>query len=290
MLNFPKILFPVDFSERSKQTAPYVAWIARKFQSRVALLHVLDISFAAPAGPLLRPEPPKSYAGMIRKNRESDLAEFAAGIFDGLCVTRVVELGDAAEIITRHAEHNEMDLIVLPTHGLGRFRWLLLGSVTAKVLHDSLCPVWTSVHSDTLPPATAKKIRTIVCGVDLYSESVRVINAASDMAANYGSVVRLVHAIAAPEGKPGSNIDAGLKRFLFDTAREQIAKYQDDAGTDWELCIQSGSIASVLSGAALHFEADLVVIGRGHLHDRFGRLRTNVGAIIRESPCPVLSV
>jgi nucleotide-binding universal stress UspA family protein len=136
----------------------------------------------------------------------------------------------------------------------------------------------------------SKEIRTILCGVDLYSEPARVIKAASDMAAHYAAVVRLVHAIAAPEAKPGGNIDAGLKRFLFDTAREGIAKCQDEAGTDWELCIQSGSIASVLRDAAVHFEAELAVIGRGHLQNRFGRFRTNVGAIIRESPCPVLSV
>src|ERR1700736_4113996 len=128
MLNFHKILFPVDFSERSKQTAPYAAWIARKFHSQVTLLHAMDIALAF--APLFRAELHKSYEDVIRKHRESDLAEFAPGIFDGLSVTRVVELGDAAEIITRYAERNEMDLIVLPTHGLGRFRWLLLGSVT----------------------------------------------------------------------------------------------------------------------------------------------------------------
>lgn len=289
MLDFRRILFPVDFSERSKQTAPYVAWIARKFHSQIALLHALDISLAGPAVPLLRQELQDSYEDLLRHHRESELAEFAPGVFDGQSVTRVIELGDAAEIITRYAERNEMDLIVLSTHGLGTFRWLLLGSVTAKVLHDSLCPVWTTAHSDALLPI-AKEIRTIVCGVDLYSEPIRVIQAASDMAASYGAVVHLVHAIAAPEAKPGSNIDAGLKRLLFDTAREQIGKCQEQAGTAWDVCIQSGGVSSVLRDAVVHSEADLVVIGRGHLQVRFGRFRTNVGAIIRESPCPVLSV
>lgn len=244
----------------------------------------------APAALLFRPEAQKSYEDLIRRHRESQVAEFAPGVFYGLSVTRAIERGDPAEIIVRYAERNEMDLIVLPTHGLGTFRWLSLGSVTAKVLHDSVCPVWTTVHSETLAPATVKEIRTILCGVDLYSEPVRVIKAASDMAANYGAVVRLVHVIATAEAKPGSNIDAGLKRFLFETAREQIAKCQDQAGTDWELCIQSGTVASVLRDTAVHFEAELAVIGRGHLQNRLGRFRTNVGAIIRESPCPVLSV
>lgn len=110
------------------------------------------------------------------------------------------------------------------------------------------------------------------------------------MAAKYGAVVRLVHAIAGPEAKPESNIDPGLKRFLFDTAQEQIVSCQKDAGTHWQVCILRGAVSHVVRDAAGQAGADLVTIARGHLPNRFGRLRTNVGAIIRESPCPVLSV
>jgi nucleotide-binding universal stress UspA family protein len=290
MLSFRRILFPVDFSERSKQIAPYVASIARKFRSQVVVLHALDISLVSPTTLSLRHDLFEAFEDLVRRQRESALAEFAPAIFDGLSVTRVLEVGEAAGTITRHSERNEIDLIVMPTHGLGTFRWLLLGSVTAKVLHDCACAVWTTVHSETFPASTVNEIRTITCGIDLYSEPVRVIQTASDVALKWGAAVRLVHAIAAPEGKPGSNIDPGLERFLFDTAREQIAKCQAAAGSHWEVCVQSGGVSSVLREAAVHGRADLVVIGRGHLPNHLGRLRTNVGAIIRESPCPVLSV
>lgn len=290
MLTFRRMLFPVDFSEHSRQTAPYVAWIARKFQSQVILFHALDFSLVSPTAISLRHDLFHGCEDLVRRQRESELAEFAPGVFDGLCVTRALEIGDAAETITRYSERNEIDLIVMPTHGLGTFRWLLLGSVTAKVLHDCACAVWTTVHSETLPPVGADEIGTIVCGIDLYSDPVRVIQAASDVALNRGATVRLVHAIAAPEGKPGSNIDPGLERFLFDTARQQLATCQEQAGTNWEICIQSGGVSSVLREAARNCQANLLVIGRGHLPSHLGRLRTNVGAIIRESPCPVLSV
>jgi nucleotide-binding universal stress UspA family protein len=217
------------------------------------------------------------------------LAAFAGHAFNGCRHTRVLQIGDAAETITRYAERNEIDLIVMPTHGLGTFRWLLLGSVTAKVLHDSLCPVWTTIHAETLPKQ-ASEIRTIVCGVDLASEPTRVIQAASDLAAQYGAVVRLVHAIYVPEARPGSNMYDGLKSFLFGTAREWIAKHQTEAGTKWEARLESGTVAPVLRNAAVDGHAEIIVIGRGRLQDRFGRFRTNVGAIIREAPCPVLSV
>lgn len=290
MLDFGRILLPVDFSERCKEVAPYVAGIARKFDSRIVALHVLDVSLAGRPGPLACRDLLKGYEDFIRQARDAELKQFALQAFDGLTVTKVLEVGDAAETITRYAEQNEIDLIVMPTHGLGTFRWLLLGSVTAKVLHDARCPVWTTVHSEARFLAASNEIHMIICAIDLYSEPVRVIQAASDMAAKYGAVVRLVHAIGAPEAKPGSNIDPGLKQFLFDTAQEQILSCQKDAGTHWEMCILSGAVSHVVRDAALQADADLVMIGRGHLPHHFGRLRTNVGAIIRESPCPVLSV
>src|SRR5689334_17455788 len=182
MLNFRKILFPVDFSGSSKYTAPYVAWIARKFHGQVTLLHALDIFLTSSSAPLLRPDLQASYEDLIRKQRESDLIEFAPSAFAGLNATRVVEVGDAAETIVRYIEKNEIDLVVMPTHGWGTFRWLLLGSVTAKVLYDVSCPVWTMVHSETFVTSDTNNIRTIVCGVDPYLEPIRIIQAASELA------------------------------------------------------------------------------------------------------------
>ncbi|MBV8550616.1 MAG: universal stress protein [Acidobacteriaceae bacterium] len=143
MLNFSRILLPFDFSERSKQAAAYAAGITRKFGGQVIVLHALDICLTAPSGPLLRHEMTKSHEEAIRQQRESDLASFAPDTFEGLNLTKVLELGDPADAITRYAGRNEIDLIVMPTRGLGSFRWLLLGSVTAKVLYDAACPVWT---------------------------------------------------------------------------------------------------------------------------------------------------
>jgi nucleotide-binding universal stress UspA family protein len=285
MLTFRRILFPVDFSERCLLAAPYVEWIARKFGSEVTLLHVMD---NPPYPPRLRTESPRLYEDLIRIH-EAELADFAPGVFDGMGITRVIDIGEVAEVVTRYSKRNETDLIVIPTHGLGTFRWLLLGSVTAKVLNDSLCPVWTTTHSETVHP-TAGHLSSIICGVDIFSTPARVIEAASEMAAVYGGVVRLVHAIGAPEAESARSADAELKRFLLNSARDEIDKFQGEAGTNWEVCIQGGTVASVLRDVAIECKADLVVIGRGHLQNHFGRFRSHVGAIIRESPCPVLSV
>jgi nucleotide-binding universal stress UspA family protein len=290
MLKFRRILFPVDFSSSSNHMAPYVAGIARRFHSHVSLLHILDVSAIERPSPLHASGLQTEYEEAVWKQRESELASFARITFYGLDVTRSLELGDAADGIAQYIERNSIDLVVMPTHGLGKFRWLLLGSVTAKVLHDARCPVWTMVHCEMPPPYDADKIRSVVCGIDPFSESTAMIEMASGIAAEFGATVRLVHAISAPDARSESSFNADFKRFLFDNAQEWTAKIQEKMHTAWDVSIQGGSVSSVIREAAIHYQADLVIIGRGNLPNRLGRFRTHVGAIIRDSPCPVLSV
>ena len=86
-------------------------------------------------------------------------------------VDRVLVEGDPAIEIVRAAHEGNFDLIVMPTHGYGPFRRFVLGSVTAKVLHDADCPVLTGAHLADLNPATPIFFRNIVCAVDLGPQS-----------------------------------------------------------------------------------------------------------------------
>jgi nucleotide-binding universal stress UspA family protein len=52
----------------------------------------------------------------------------------------------------------------------------------------------------------------------------------------------------------------------------------------------AGSVSKVVRDAAVANETDLIVIGRGHLQTPFSLLRTNAHAIIRDAPCPVISL
>jgi nucleotide-binding universal stress UspA family protein len=291
MFTFRKVLFPVDLSPRCVATAPYIAAIARKFESELFLLHVFSVyDGGLPYGAA---SPTVIYAGYehaIRQQRTADMESFGREEFKCLKVTRTVEIGEVSSRITHYADEHGIDLIIMPTHGHGRFRRLLLGSVTSKVLHDTACPVWTTAHSEELISHSAENVRSIVCAVDLCSSTVHVIRAATDIAKQYGAVVRLVHAIPHPDYGPGVIEDASFRQFIFDTANEKIADLQHEAETPFNTWVQHGSIPTVIRETALTCDSQLVVIGRGRTQQFLGGLRTHASAIIRESPCPVLSV
>jgi nucleotide-binding universal stress UspA family protein len=189
------------------------------------------------------------------------------------------------------AELAKADLIMMPTRGRGRFRAALLGSVTAKVLHDAECPVWTDAHAEAPAFPASTEWRNIVCAIDTTNEALSIIRYAKQIASDRQAKIHLVHSMPPPmEAGPEKYMDREFEIFLKDAARKTIRKMQEEAGTDFRLCIEAGKVASVVAAVAEEDQADLVLIGRGALSHFAGRLRSNVYAIVRDSPCPVLSI
>ena len=83
----------------------------------------------------------------------------------GLAIRRVLAEGDAAWAIMETAQEKKADLIMMPSYG-HTFSQFLLGSVTAKVLHGTECPVWTDAHVE-VSPVQQFSIRHILCAIDL---------------------------------------------------------------------------------------------------------------------------
>ncbi len=100
--------------------------------------------------------------------------------------------GDPALQIARTARDQNVDLIVLSTHGHGVFYRFLLGSVAAKVLHESACPVWTDAHLEEAP-AGKFGIYSVVCAVDLSPHSRNTVLRAAQIAEEFGAQLTLVH-------------------------------------------------------------------------------------------------
>ncbi len=288
MLAIKHILFPIDFSERCCGAAPFVRAMAQRFGARITLMSVVSPFWQAASGDL-------SGAALVdmdelKRDLEFRLRDAFVKEFAGLAVDRVAEIGDPAETITRYAHTQGPDLIMLPTHGYGPFRSLLLGSVTAKVLHDALCPVWTATHVEDPPALHHVAGRNVLCAIDATPRSSPLIEWAAEYARNTGASLRLVHAVSGIQGWPDRQLDREFEETLRIQAREAIDKLQKSVGVAAPLCVAVGEVAGAVREEAERHNSDLIVIGRGLLHEKLGRLRTHAYGIIRQAPCPVLSV
>ncbi len=289
MPRFERILFPVDFSERSRAAAPFVLSMAQRHKSHVVLLHALQ-------------PPPPLYAGMntvypevydfegLSADLRAELAKFAEAELPRVEATCFVEMGDPAAVITTYAETENIGLIMMPTHGYGAFRRALLGSVTAKVQHDAKVPVWTAAHAPEPSHRAHPAPRRVICAVDLKSRSRAVLEFAADLAGETDATLELVH--MPPEGQtellpPETKLHELLAEV---TTGRKVKLYENEDAADVEVLVNGGSVADKVRNLAIQRRADLVVIGRGCTHQGIGRLQATSYAIVRESPCPVLSV
>jgi nucleotide-binding universal stress UspA family protein len=274
------ILFPIDFSERSCHALPFVESMARRYSAKITLLSIVQPFYYAGIGD------PGAAVVVDLDELLRDLKDRLDGAlvqeFEGLQVDRVASLGNPAQEIVKFAHTQDVDLIMMPTHGYGPFRSLLLGSVAAKVLHDAECPVWTAAHTAQpakKPSRSPAVYRNILCAVDGTPASVPLMQWAGAFSKDAGATLRLVHVVSGME-HPIPDYDP----------REAIARLEAAAGVDAPFCVTCGGVAEAIRDEVLRHDADLVVIGRGVLHRTLGRLRTHAHAIIRQSPCPVLSI
>jgi nucleotide-binding universal stress UspA family protein len=267
---------------------PFVVSMAKALGAKVTLLNVIYV----PRGWYGSAEGAYAFEwdinSMLADDRER-LTEFFGEPEAGLTIETAACQGDPALAITSYAETHNVGLIMMPTHGYGKFRSLLLGSVTAKVLHDAKCAVLTEAHTQDPRLTSGEPIRSIICAVDPQPENAGLICYADRLARGFGAKLRLVRAVPRLEGGAAPFDYPDFIHELIESARSDIEKLQEGAGSTADVTIEAGRVSDVVCDAARQYNADLVVIGRGRIHEALGRLRTHAYTIIRESPCPVLS-
>jgi len=284
MTTFKHILFPVDFSDRCNGAAPFVENLAFKCSARITLLAVAHPVYAGGLAGAAVVSPQE-----LLHSVKTQLDGHFENSFANMRVDRVAEIGEPSQMITEYAMANDVDLVMMPTHGYGPFRQLLLGSVTAKVLHDVPCPVWTTAHKGDAPDRAHLEPQKILCAVDGSLQSPAVMQSAAGLAKQLGASMRLVHVVPGIEAWPERQMDMELEEELRQAARSNIESMAASLGIGAPVCIKAGTVADGVADEANRHGTDLLVIGRGKMQDTLGRLRTHAYGIIRLSPCPVLS-
>jgi len=286
MLSLQKILVPVVCADVSRHALFQAAWFARRFHAEMIMLHVVT-PLSYPAG-LLESGHEMTAADVHAhsvQRAQKDLEQAALWTeLDGIAVRCLLLRGAPATEIVKAARELNVDLIVMSTDGV---HW---GSVTAKVLRESHCSVWTGVHLEETQ-AREFSIRHVLCSVDLSPHSRHTASLAAEMAAAVDATLTLIHITTGVEtfGPGGSYVDPGWKEKIVGFATEEIAKLQQDVGTKAEVIIESGNVPQLLNRAAERTKADVLIIGRTPGRSHLGDNDEGYG-IIRESRIPILSV
>ena len=277
-----RILFPFDFSAQGVQVAPFVRALASQFRASVTLLSVVPINLAVL--PIAMEEDVVDWTRALQSRLDHALGAELGDV----PVKRIAVAGEPSGRITEFAHNENVDLIMMPTHGLGLFRSLLVGSTTSKVLHDARCPVWTAAHVEQQQNGGVP--RRILCAVDGGPESGALLKWADDFSGRVGATLTVLHVVGPMPDWPSFEPEGALQEQMRQAAHEKILSLQASAGVRVPLHVAVGGIAPTVAEEARQQAADLLLIGRGSLQAPLGRLRTHAYGIIQRSPCAVLSI
>ena len=141
MISMKRILVPTDFSENSRQAARYACELAKKFDSQIDLLHVIEspvMAMPSPGAPL-----PEEFLADAEKDAARRMEQWIKNEQTelGLDVTQTVLRGAPFLEIVKFADEQNSDLIVIGTHGRTGLVHALIGSVAEKVVRKAPCPV-----------------------------------------------------------------------------------------------------------------------------------------------------
>lgn len=145
-MNAPKILFPTDFSTTGKTALETATALARDRGAKLLIVHVEEPPIAYGGGEL--------YYGIEQPDRQELERMLMEVVPTDVAVGyehRLV-MGSPAGAIVHLAEKENVDMIVMPTHGRSGLSRLLMGSVAEEVVRKAKCPVLT-VKVAALAPA-----------------------------------------------------------------------------------------------------------------------------------------
>jgi nucleotide-binding universal stress UspA family protein len=140
MIKLDKILTPTDFSDPSRQALHYACELAKRFEAGLWVIHVVQPTTTAAVygtpipDEILHPEPAAQQ--QLEKLEIPDADQIRE-------VVREIQTGPPFVEIVRYAKANDVDLIVMGTHGRSGIVHALLGSVAEKVVRKAPCPVLT---------------------------------------------------------------------------------------------------------------------------------------------------
>lgn len=295
-----KILYPTDFSPCAEQAFAYAASLARRFGAELHVFHAANLHAQEPYEPAFHVPAADEARAEALQTVADGLAAYAANpLAEGLRVVQTsrhdVVPGPA---IVDYAEEQDIDVIVMATHGRRNVSRLLLGSVTEAVVRRAGCPVLTLRGSDAPAPPRLPLLRSVMVPFDFSPPARAAFADASDLARHYGARLMLLHVIEEPRwrevyGFRGfSELAQQREKLMLDVDRRLRGIAEALApGVPCEIEVRVGRPAAEILAAATRADVDLVVMAsRGLTGVRRLIFGSTAEEVVRLADTPIMVV
>lgn len=296
-ISYKKILCTTDFSVCSMYTIPMAVTLAREYGADLYVCHVVDLPPVSSFGETLL-DPDVYWKGAF-KDAENQIEE----IMEGVTVSwePVVLGGRASEKMAALAEERGVDLAVTATHGRSGLQRMFMGSVSERLMRTLQCPLMVvrSPSDEEAPNAEEEvRFRRILVGCDFSPDSDLAFHNALSLAQQFQSEIHLAH-VMEPQAyrdlsKPSLGRGSESRSGLRDALEEKLLGMVPEDALNWcqpKTTLLAGQPFQELVKYAVIHNVDLIALGfRGRGLVETLLVGSTTSRVIREAPCPVLSV
>jgi nucleotide-binding universal stress UspA family protein len=291
-----RILCATDFSDFSNHAIPYGIALAREFKAKLYVSHVIDLSSAAIYGEAV-------FALEEQQSRMTSYAQKEMTQLMGqetLDWEPLITVGNPANEIARLAADKQVDIAIAASHGRSGLKRLILGSVTERLMRTLPCPLWVVRSPEpgfVTDASQAIQIKKILVGCDFSPDSSLAFEYGLSLAQEFQAELHLAHVVEPPLYedliKPSESGET-FGRQLRKTMQEKLGAMVPEEAQTWcnpVTALLAGQPHEELAKYAVVNGMDLIVLGvRGHSLVETLFVGSTTDRVLRNSPCPVLSV
>src|SRR5215831_5533264 len=249
-VRFKNILFATDLAASSASAQAYALLLAQMFGSHLFVLYVQT-------GPGLSPRYQSAWVSGAGKGEASAIADLEDFFRTSqVPFTLLIEPGEVPEVLNRVVNENEIDLVILGTHGRKGFSHVLLGSMAESVSRSSTCPVITVGPRGGI--GFENSLRTIVYATDFSEESRQALPYAVSLAQEFHSQLVILH--IAPEHMAQESARLHVEGYLMNRLK-RLAPQNRFPWCALKHVVKFGQPARQILKAAEDENAGLIVVG-----------------------------
>jgi nucleotide-binding universal stress UspA family protein len=281
-----KILVTTDFSEVSDRALDYAIALARRYDARIYLAHVIT------PDPFQFAEPQLAQATYekVRQAAEEGITDILiSGKLRGVPHEVLMEEGNVWPTLDKLITEHEIDLVVVGTHGRGKVQKILIGSVAEEIFRQADCAVLTvgpGVKGDT---AREVELKSILFATDFGPGAEKAAAHAFSLAQEHDARVTLLHVIESAAAYTEESV--ARQREINVVRMKQLMPAGSENWCKPEFRVTFGSAVEEILIAAREAKADLVVMGAKARRSLAGHVPLTIAYnVVTKAPCPVLTV
>ncbi|HUL35192.1 MAG TPA: universal stress protein [Candidatus Eisenbacteria bacterium] len=285
-VSISKILVTTDFSEVSDRALEFAITLARRYDARIYLTHVIS------PDPFQFAEPQLAQATYekVRQAAEEGITDILiSGKLRGVPHEVLMEEGNVWPVVEQLVSKHEIDLVVAGTHGRGKMQKLFIGSVAEEIFRKADCAVLTVGPRVQNGEKKEVELNHLLFATDFGPGAEKAAAYAFSLAQEHNATLTILHVVESVTAYTEESI---ARQREINTVR--LRKLMPEGSENWckpEFRVTFGAATEEILIAARESKADMIVMGAKARNSLAGHAPMTIAYnVVSKATCPVLTV